>query len=359
MAKEDVTVVVFKDNFAARSFKVPLGWVSRLGAGVGLLLLSTALVSLVAVKYYRIAHQGDPARIGSLEEEIHELQTTNETLQAKAKAALDAAAAAVKNVAVQPQPTAAPVAVQPVTPPPTIPTAKAQAVPITAGNVLLFRDLPLGVLAPTDPAAIPISVVTPKVTWKGKNLGVRFAIQYSGQSGGNQQGRIVVIARGPSSMLSYPDTVFNLGSSATLIAPEQGEYFSVSRYRETHAEFTGITNPASLKEVEILIFGSPAGVSDESGFELLIHQRVPIEAAPKVLPRPKPKPVAKPAEPADDSPDDGAQSQPATPGAQDTNEPPAATEPAQPAAPGSQAPAQPPASASDPAKTEPAPELVQ
>src|SRR6185295_16708951 len=91
---DQVTVVVFKDNYAARAFRVPLRWLSRVGAGIGFLILLSVLVSLIAVKYYRLAHQGDPGRIGSLEEEIHELRASNETLQAKAKAATDAATAA-------------------------------------------------------------------------------------------------------------------------------------------------------------------------------------------------------------------------------------------------------------------------
>src|SRR6185295_18743666 len=128
-------------------------------------------------------------------------------------------------------------------------------------------------------------------------------------SGGNQQGRIVILARGPATVVAYPEQAFNPGSSPALIAPERGEYFSVSRYRETRAEFTGFANTDVLKEVEILIFGSPAGASDESGFELLIHQRVPIEAAPKIAPRPapRPKPKAEPKPPAE-TPADSSES---------------------------------------------------
>ena len=128
--RDQVTVVVFKDNYAARSFKVPLGWFSRLGAGVGLLFVATLLVTLVAVKYYRLAHQGDPARIGTLEEEIHELKTLNETLAAKSKAANEALASAAKIVTPIPTATvtATPVATATATATPAaIPTAPALA----------------------------------------------------------------------------------------------------------------------------------------------------------------------------------------------------------------------------------------
>jgi hypothetical protein len=354
--RDQVTVVVFKDNYAARSFKVPLGWFSRIGAGVGLLVLSTALVSLIAVKYYRLAHQGDPGRIGSLEEEIHELKSLNETLAAKSKAATEALATAAKNVAPVPVPaatatvTATPVATVTATATPAaIPTIPALAVPITAGNVLLFRDLPLNVLAPSDPASIPISVLMQKVAWKGKTLNVQFAIQYTGTAAGNQQGRIVILARGPSALMTYPEQAFNPGTSPALIAPERGEYFSVSRYRETRAEFAGLTNTDALKEVEILIFGSPAGASDESGFELLIHQRVPIEAAPKVAPKPVPKPKPK-VEPKHETETQDDSDEPAAPSGAAKEAPAAPAQGAKPEAP----------AASEP-KSEPAqqPEVVQ
>src|SRR5262249_21065939 len=106
-------------------------------------------------------------------------------------------------------------------------------------------------------------------------------------------GRIVILARGPSTLLAYPEKVLNSGSEAALIGPERGEYFSVSRYRETRAEFGPIANLESLQEVAILIFGS---ASEEGGLQLLIHQRVPTEAPPS----PRPKPVIRPkkAEPA-------------------------------------------------------------
>ncbi|HUP57480.1 MAG TPA: hypothetical protein VM598_08520, partial [Bdellovibrionota bacterium] len=298
-----MTVVVFKDNHAARSFRVPLAWISRLGAGMGFLILGSVLISLIALKYYRKAHQGDPGRIGSLEEEIQGLRASNEVLQTRVKSAQDAAASAAAAKSV----TAAPIAVPTVgatatnepIPTPTETARGAVSVPITAGSALVFRDLPSNVTpGPADPASIPITVQMQKVAWKGKSLSVRFAIQYTGAGGGNQQGRIVILARGPSAMLSYPEQVFNAASAPVLVAPERGEYFSVSRYRETHAEFGPFPNTDLLREVDILIFGAPGG--DEAGLQLLIHQRVPIEApvaakapAPKAAPKPaplKPKP---------------------------------------------------------------------
>src|SRR5687767_11517131 len=150
---------------------------------MGLVLAGFVLISLIAIKYYRKAHQGDPGRISSLEEEIQGLRASNETLQTRVRTAQDAAtaAAAAKTLTPPAATTTVPVpTVTDATAPVPTPTETARgtiSVPITAGSALVFRDLPASVTpGPADPAAIPITVQMQRVTWKGKSLSVQFAI---------------------------------------------------------------------------------------------------------------------------------------------------------------------------------------
>jgi hypothetical protein len=119
------------------------------------------------------------------------------------------------------------------------------------------------------PAELKIALTPPQVQLKSNRLQVKFAIQYTADDGKNQQGRIVLLARGPSGILAYPEGVLNEMRAETLLAPERGEFFSVGRYREVINEFDlPPTNPSQWKEIEVLIFQS-----DET---LLLRERIDI-----------------------------------------------------------------------------------
>jgi hypothetical protein len=62
-----------------------------------------------------------------------------------------------------------------------------------------------------------------------------------------------VIARGPNSFFVYPEGALNAPGTESLIAPHQGEYFSVSRFREVKAEFPEIRGSGAIHDIEVLI----------------------------------------------------------------------------------------------------------
>jgi len=66
--------------------------------------------------------------------------------------------------------------------------------------------------------------------------------------------------------------VLNPSDSSSLIAPDKGEYFSVSRMREVKAEFGPMKSSSELKTVEVFLFSGQGG--------LLIHQTLTPSAAP-------------------------------------------------------------------------------
>jgi len=234
----EITLLVFKDNFASRTFRVPLTWITQLGAGLVLLAVLTFMSFIIAFKYYRAAHRADPIRMHSLEQELNDLKSSYKALEEKQSKSLP------------------------------VPSPSQAAPAITAS--WLFNGIPTAILpVPTDSKLIPISIGEPKVSLQGKNLSIRFGIQYSKPDEGSQQGRIILLARGPSLLMTYPEDVLNPAGKESLIQPEKGESFSVSRFREVNAQFTPVNSEDAIHEVEILIFGTLDGVVNQ----LLIHDK--------------------------------------------------------------------------------------
>lgn len=244
-ASDRVVVTVFKDNLASRNFKVSLSWITKLGVILGLFVALTVLMTFFTAKYYHAAHQGDPSRVRALEQELSDLKISYDALQ---------------KVGTPSTPIAAPTAEA--TPPPST-EVSVKSAPISTSAVL-FTALPQNQEPPVQDSQTPISITSPKITWSGKTLKVRFAIQYTGEEKGSQQGRIVILARGPESLMAHPPGIFKSASEGNLLSPSDGEYFSVSRIREVKADFGPMSSNQALREVEVLLFNS-------SG-RMLVHQ---------------------------------------------------------------------------------------
>jgi hypothetical protein len=246
---DKVTVLVFKDNYAARTFQIPLNWISRFGIFLGLLFGLTVTSVFFAIKYYRVAVKTDLSRVQDLEQELTDMRANLKSVDAKAS---------------DPSHTL-------ITPPAPAHIAEAKAKasvpePIPVGNGLLFAAFPASVSSDIpDPSTLSFSVKNPRAQWRGKNLRVQFALEYTKEDKGTQTGRILVLARGREALLAYPEGVFNHVGASELIAPENGESFSVSRYREVKADFGPVRNQQALDEVEIFIF------SKEN--QILAHQK--------------------------------------------------------------------------------------
>jgi hypothetical protein len=281
-AVNDVTVLVFKDNYASRTFRIPLSWISRFGFALGACAAVALVATVLAVRYYRTARNANPVRVQELETELDDLHASYKSLESK----LASAQAANGTGAESP---AAPAPTVTVTTTPAVPAAATVPVnAVTPPKPVLFSALPISRLARMpDPATLPFKLVQPKVQWRKNRLSIALAIQYTSEDGGNQQGRIVILARGGHTLTAYPDAVMNAAGAETLLAPAQGEYFSVSRFREVRAEF-GPLQDDTLKTAEVLIF-------DTQG-DLLMAERFPAEivAAPRPAPPRRAAPAAKP-----------------------------------------------------------------
>lgn len=233
--RDELTVVLFKDHLASRTFRVPLRWISGLGLALGCAMLLTVSLGLIAGKYYLAFRQASPALVGELEKKVSELQST-----------LDAIRSPPPSLnAEEPDPLTAPTA--------KLPTATAT-----------IPTLLPSVIQPVPEGFVPrIHIEGLATSWKRNSLVVRFNISYTRNDGGNQQGRIMILARGAKTILTHPKGVMNLAAEAPLLSPEKGEYFSVSRFRMTEAEFEPVAAREELQSVTILIF--------DQDFRLLIR----------------------------------------------------------------------------------------
>jgi hypothetical protein len=332
---DELTVMVFKDNSSARTFKVSLAWISRLGLIIGVVTAIAVLGVFLSTRFYLTARQasksGDPAYVQALE-------TENATLKTNLKQAQTQVAA----VPAQTQtPSAQSVNSAPV---PTV-TVTVTATPAAAAPPVASAPVATAALGPgfsalpssitPDFAGSSISIYEPKVKWSGKTLKVQFFIQYNKEDKGNQQGRIILIARGPQTLMAYPADVFNPGDSPALIVPDKGEYFSVSRIREVKADFGPARTNRDFTSVEVFLLSTDQ--------KLLVHQFL---KAPEQAAAPVKAPKAKAAEDTSSdssgtTPDTSATAQPLTPPTDPA--PPAAV--STPAAGAQQAPPNPSASA--------------
>jgi hypothetical protein len=254
---DEVTVMVFKDNAPSRSFQISLGWITRLGLAVGLLVSATLMGSFFAFKFYRVARQSDPSRLMDLESQISELKSDKKALEVELTA-LPPVAAVSSQRSVNPMPvptvtvTVTPVAatapaVNPVAPAPIAASTSAGALPLFSALPRPTRDLS------ADSAKLPITVSTAHTSWSGRTLKVEFDLNYVKPDHGSEQGRIIVLARGPNSLFAYPEGTLTAAGSESLISVPQGEYFSVSRFREVKAEFPDIRGTGPIHDIEVLI----------------------------------------------------------------------------------------------------------
>ncbi len=262
--QDKITVLVFKDNYASRTFQIPLKWISKLSLTLWTLGALCIIASILAAKYYFIAKKSDTSRISDLEQQINDLKSSYQASLAQAQAQ-------IQNQVPTPTVTVTVTPVTTTSAPPSAPPAPPQTTPqnpAAGSNVLLFKALPSAITAPSlDPEAISIRMTNQRSTWQGRNLNVQFDIQYVKNDHKSQQGRIIILARSTGALFSYPANVLNRTEKEALINPNMGEYFSVSRFREVKATVGPL--PSSIEpftEIELLLFSIQG--------ELLIYKKL-------------------------------------------------------------------------------------
>lgn len=258
--QDKLTVLVFRENDRSRTFQIPFRWLTRLGLSLGVFTLITLIALFLAVRFYRVSLFASPSRVQELEFELGGLQQAYDELLQKNKELVQMGPAPVAEP--QAEPTSAPPA----------PTSSPSVAEGEAPPPLLFSALPASSrdAAVPNPANLAVQLEQVRVSWKGNLLNLAFNIQYTATDRGTQQGRIVVLARGRSTLLAYPEGVLNTVGAESLIDPSRGEFFSVSRFREVKASFGPASDRKDLQDLQILLFDTNGG--------LLLVQRIAAEA---------------------------------------------------------------------------------
>jgi len=224
-----LTVQVHHQNLDPRTFKVPVKWIYRSSLLAWLLIVITLTSAFFAVKTYRMKTRG--TAIVSNAESPAESPTVSESSE-------------------DPKAT----------------DTKPEAEP---GNPLEAKDSIWSGMAPN--IALPAKGFVPaidlsdvKMNWQGKFATVSGVVAYRDQGKGSQQGHIVILARGKDRIFAHPENVLNVGNSAHLFNAENGEYFSVARFRLLKAKFGPFESPSQLEQVQIFLF--------DNENKLIIHQ---------------------------------------------------------------------------------------
>ena len=257
-----IRVLVFQDGLSSRNFEIPLAWLSRLGWLIAALFLVTILALSAAFHSWQSSRRAQPERLRELENQ----------LQVVTQAAEDAAAAkSASNSGLIPSTCTLPAPAVAASPPSTPAPAPAKAPPApctpvapapapasgASAKVVAFSTFTPTIVDEVSAVArpsVPLAIDAPTIRWDGRKLGMKFNLRFTGKEGENQQGHIVVLARGPDTLLAYPSGVIGGIDSRALLDPAQGEFFSVSRFRETRVEFPAVSS--KIVSLEVLLFGT-------------------------------------------------------------------------------------------------------
>lgn len=231
---DEVSLLIFKDNLPARALRMPLRWMTQFGLLLGALVLVSASSLYFAVRYYREARRGDPARVFELETELADVKAAYAELKSGAPAI--APAAPVVPVEVIPAPSQ----------PAPSPMASEQAPPADWWAKLVPNSIPAG-------EAVSIRLQQKKAWVSGSQIHVRGAFQYTRTDNAVQTGRFLIVAKGAGETLwVHPPTAWSPPDPVLKLA--LGESFSVGRFREIRADFGNVANRKAVEKIQILVF---------------------------------------------------------------------------------------------------------
>lgn len=255
----DLQLLLFSETSNPKSYRISLSTIHRLGFFLGSMILICLILTATTLK--QMMHHSiktEPSNTSlELTREVESLQKKIAQLESERKETVPAATA-------------------PVGTPPSPILATAQPL---AGLKDDFASLfqPSLRIGKTSVEALPIKIDGLRISSRGTNVRIRFALQYILQDKGNLEGRILIIAKGPGILLTYPTEALQLSQQPGLLVPQSGEFFSVSRYREVKADFGPTPKDSPIQSVAVFLFSS-----DD---QLLFHEVHQIKQDRKLEPK--------------------------------------------------------------------------
>lgn len=246
--KDQLTVLVFKDNLPARSFEVPLRWIQQFGFVLALFSFLTLLAVLYGTYFYQQSKKGDVSRVSFLEKKIADLEAAPHSVESppSPQTPLDATA---------PTPAEATANLESTSMVPSdLPPSSGVAAGVSEST--LFNAFPSGIQGLSEGRIASVAIQNVQISWSQDILKVRFHIEYSKKDGGSQTGRLMTLARGPTNLLVYPSGALSNPPTSALFSPQKGEYFSVARFRFSKMDFGPLTaqQRADITHLQILLF---------------------------------------------------------------------------------------------------------
>jgi len=239
-----LTVQVHHQNLDPRTFKVPIKWIHRTSLLAWLLIVISLTSIFFAVKTYRLKGGNQNAIIQDLEQEIRDLKKSNETLSSAASSSAVSAPAAPSTKA---STSASDQNARDTKPEPEI----GQALDASEG---IWTGLAPHITLPPAGATPTVQLSDVKINWQGKFALVTGVVAYRDQGKGSQQGHLVVLARGRDRIFAHPDNVLNVPNSSFLFNAENGEYFSVARFRILKTKLGPFETPSQLGQIQVYLF---------------------------------------------------------------------------------------------------------
>jgi hypothetical protein len=215
-----LTVQVHHQNLDPRTFKVPVKWIYRSSLLAWLLIVITLTSVFFAAKTYRMKTREQVLVTSEAPPATPSTSTTGNEEDTRASD--------------------------------NKPEAEAGQ-PLEAKDAL-WTGLAPNIVAPPKGFVPNIDLGEVKINWQGKFATISGVVAYREQGKGSQQGHIVVLARGKDRIYAHPETALNTANSAHLFNAENGEYFSVSRFRLLKTKLGPFENQSQLEQVQIFIF---------------------------------------------------------------------------------------------------------
>jgi hypothetical protein len=219
-----LTVQVHHQNLDPRTFKVPVKWIYRTSLLAWFLVTVTLASTFFAVKTYRLKTSGQTVVI----HEGADTGTGDKSMTANESNNQD------KNASDE-KPESQP----------------GQAIP---GTETIWTGLSPNITGPAKGFVPSIDLSEVKINWQGKFANITGVVAYREQGKGSQQGHLVVLARGKDRIFGHPENILNVANSAHLFNAENGEYFSVARFRMLKTRLGPFETPSQLEQVQIYLF---------------------------------------------------------------------------------------------------------